>query len=221
MFNPDNLPGERKEPFTITLPPPNVTGTLHMGHAVMLAIEDIMVRFARMSSKRALWIPGTDHAAIATSTKVEGILFKTKGKTRHDIGREAFLRRVEKYAQDSHDTIVTHCRKMGASLDWSREAYTLDTVRNHAVNIAFQKMYDDGLIYRGHRVVNWDPIGQTTISDIEIVYKEVEAPLYTFRYHKDFPIAISSTQPETKFGDTAVAVHPNDERYRAHVRKTL
>jgi len=221
LFNPDNLPGERPEPFSIVLPPPNVTGTLHMGHAVMLAIEDIMVRFERMRGKKALWIPGTDHAAIATSTKVEKILFKTEGKTRHDIGREEFLRRVERFAQDSHDTIVNQCRKMGASLDWSREAYTLDEKRNYAVNVAFKKMYDDGMIYRGHRVINWDPVGQTTISDIEVVYKEVEATLYTFRYAKDFPIAISSTRPETKVGDTAVAVHPDDERYAAFVGQTF
>ncbi len=221
LFNPDNLPGDRPEAFSIVLPPPNVTGTLHMGHAVMLAIEDIMVRFARMRGKKALWIPGTDHAAIATSTKVENILFKTEGKTRHDVGREDFLRRVEKFAQDSHDTIVDQCRKMGASLDWSREAYTLDAKRNHAVNVAFKKMYDDGLIYRGHRVINWDPVGQTTISDIEIVYKEVEATLYTFRYSRDFPIAISTTRPETKVGDTAVAVHPDDERYAAFIGKTF
>lgn len=220
-FNPDHLPGDRPEAFSIVLPPPNVTGTLHMGHAVMLAIEDIMVRFERMRGKKALWIPGTDHAAIATSTKVEKILFKTEGKTRHDIGREAFLKRVEQFAQDSHDTIVNQSKKMGASLDWSREAYTLDAKRNHAVNVAFTKMYDDGLIYRGHRVVNWDPVGQTTISDIEIVYKEVEATLYTFRYAKDFPIAISSTRPETKVGDTAVAVHPEDARYAAFIGKTF
>ena len=207
--------------FSIVLPPPNVTGTLHMGHAVMLAIEDIMVRFARMRGKKTLWLPGTDHAAIATSTKVEGIIFKEEGKTRHDLGREEFLRRVNQFAQDSHDTIVGQCRKMGASLDWSREAYTLDAARNHAVNTAFKKMYDDGLIYRGHRVVNWDPVGQTTISDIEIVYKEVEATLYTFKYSKDFPIAISSTRPETKVGDTAVAVHPSDERYAAFIGKTF
>ena len=221
LFNPDNLPGDRPEAFSIVLPPPNVTGTLHMGHAVMLAIEDIMVRFARMRGKKTLWIPGTDHAAIATSTKVENILFKTEGKTRHDVGREEFLHRVERFAQDSHDTIVNQSKKMGASLDWSREAYTLDAKRNHAVNVAFKRMYDDGLIYRGHRVINWDPVGQTTISDIEIVYKEVEATLYTFRYAKDFPIAISTTRPETKVGDTAVAVHPDDERYAAFVGKTF
>lgn len=221
LFNPDNLPGNRPEAFSIVLPPPNVTGTLHMGHAVMLAIEDIMIRFARMRGKKTLWLPGTDHAAIATSTKVENLIFKNEGKTRHDLGREEFLKRVNQFAQDSHDTIVGQMRKMGASVDWSREAYTLDETRNKAVNFAFKKMYDDGLIYRGHRVVNWDPVGQTTISDIEIVYKEVEATLYTFKYGKDFPIAISSTRPETKVGDTAVAVHPSDKRYAKFVGKVF
>ncbi|HAU66176.1 TPA: valine--tRNA ligase [Candidatus Uhrbacteria bacterium] len=213
FFNPDNLPGERKETFSIVLPPPNVTGTLHMGHAVMLAIEDIMVRFNRMRWRKTLWLPGTDHASIATSTKVETILYKTEGKTRHDIGREEFLRRVEKFAQDSHDTIVNQCRKMGASLDWSREAYTLDAARNTAVNTAFKKMYDDGLIYRGYRVVNWDPIGQTTLSDIEIVYKEEKAKFYYFKYG---PFVIGTARPETKFGDKYVVMHPDDDRYKEY-----
>lgn len=220
-FTPENLPGDRTETFSIVLPPPNVTGTLHMGHATMLAIEDAMVRFARLQGKRALWLPGTDHAAIATQSKVEGILFKEEEKTRHDLGREAFLRRVEQFAQESHDTIVNQCKKMGSSLDWSREAYTLDVARNRAVNVAFKRMYDDGLIYRGYRVVNWDPVGQTTIADDEIVYKEVETMLYTFRYGKDFPIAISTTRPETKVGDVAVAVHPEDARYKAFVGQTF
>ena len=212
MFNPDNLPerNQKGEPFSIILPPPNVTGTLHMGHAVMLAIEDIMIRFARMRGKKTLWLPGTDHASIATSTKVENILFKEEGKTRHDLGREAFLKRVEQFAKDSHDTIVGQMRKMGASVDWSREAYTLDEARNKAVNFAFKKMYDDGLIYRGYRVVNWDPIGQTTISDIEIVYKQEQAKLYYFQYG---PFVISTARPETKFGDKYVVMHPEDERY--------
>ena len=222
FFSPDNLPiPVDAETFSITLPPPNVTGTLHMGHATMLAIEDAMVRFARLRGKRTLWLPGTDHAAIATSTKVEGILFKEEKKTRHDIGREAFLKRVTDFAQNSHDTIVNQCKKMGASMDWSREAYTLDAARNRAVNTAFKRMYDDGLIYRGHRVVNWDPIGQTTISDIEIVYKEAQTTLYTFKYSNNFPIAISTTRPETKVGDTAVAVHPDDARYKEYIGKTF
>lgn len=221
-FKPENLPDfvNRKETFSILLPPPNVTGTLHMGHATMLAIEDAMVRFARLSGKKTLWIPGTDHAAIATQSKVEKII-KAEGKTRYDLGREAFLERVNQFAQDSHDTIVDQCKKMGSSLDWSREAYTLDVARNRAVNAAFKKMHDDGLIYRGNRVINWDPVGQTTIADDEIIYKEVESTLYTFKYSPEFPIAISTTRPETKVGDVAVAVHPNDERYAKFVGQTF
>ena len=220
-FNPDNLPNlkARKEVFSIVLPPPNVTGTLHMGHATMLAIEDAMTRFARLQGKRALWLPGTDHAAIATQSKVEKMIFENEKKSRHDLGRTNFLKRVEQFAKESHDTIVNQVKKMGSSVDWSREAYTLDQSRNLAVNTAFKRMYDDGLIYRGYRVVNWDPIGQTTIADDEIVHKETTAKLYTFKYSKDFPISISTTRPETKVGDTAVAVHPDDPRYKKFIGK--
>ena len=224
FFNPDicvqmGITPPGAEPFSIVLPPPNVTGTLHMGHAAMLAIEDIMVRYARMQGKRTLWLPGTDHAAIATQSRVEKDILKQEGKNRYDLGREEFLNRVRTFAQQSHDTIVRQTKRMGASLDWSREAYTLDEKREYAVRTAFKRMHDLGLIYRGHRVVNWDPKGQTTISDDEIVYEERKAKLITFRYDRDFPIAISTTRPETKFGDTAVAVHPDDERYRAFVGK--
>jgi valyl-tRNA synthetase len=214
------------EPFAMVLPPPNVTGTLHMGHAAMLAVEDIMVRYARMTGKRTLWIPGTDHAAIATQSRVEKDIAKTEGKSRYDLGREELLRRVHAFAQSSHDTIVRQIRRMGASLDWSREAYTLDESRAFAVRTAFTRLYDMGLIYRGDRVVNWDPKGQTTISDDEIVYEPRTAKLYTFRYGTladgtKFPIPISTTRPETKFGDTAVAVHPSDERYAQYVGRTF
>ncbi len=222
LFNPDNLPAAKNpsaEPFSIVLPPPNVTGTLHMGGAFMLTLEDIMVRYARMQGKKTLWIPGTDHAAIATQSKVEKEIQKKEGKSRHDLGREELLKRVRAFAQESHDTIVTQCKKMGASLDWSREAFTLDDKRNLAVRTAFKKMYDDGLIYRGFRVVNWDPKGQTTISDDEIVYEPRKAKLYTFKYSKDIPISISTTRPETKLGDTGIAVHPDDPRYAALVGK--
>ncbi len=222
FFNPDicvkkGVTAKDAEVFSIVLPPPNVTGTLHLGHAAMLAIEDIMVRYNRMKGLRTLWIPGTDHAAIATQSKVEKDLEKTEGKRKHDLGREEFLKRVEKFAQESHDTIVTQVKAMGASLDWSRESYTLDEKRNFAVRTAFKKMYDDGLIYRGFKVVNWDPKGQTVISDDEIVYKTQKTTLYTFKYSKDFPIAISTTRPETKVGDTAVAVHPEDARYKKYI----
>jgi valyl-tRNA synthetase len=219
FFNPDNLPGDRKDAFTIILPPPNVTGVLHMGHAMMLTVQDIMIRYKRMQGFKTLWLPGTDHAAIATQSVVEKNLTKQEGKSRHDLGREAFLKRVEAFAQESHDTIVSQIRAIGASCDWSREAYTLDDQRSLAVRTVFKKMYDDGLIYRGHRIVNWDPKGQTTISDDEIVYEERKAKLYTFKYGKDFPIAIATTRPETKVGDTGVAVHPDDERYQHYIGK--
>ena len=218
-FNPDNLPARHKKPFSIVLPPPNVTGTLHMGHSLTLAIEDILVRYKRMQGFKTLWIPGTDHAAIATQSKVEGEIYKKEGKRRHDLGREELLRRVKIFAKESHDTIVNQVKKMGASIDWSREAYTLDDKREIAVRTAFKKMYDDGLIYRGHRIVNWDPKGQTTISDDEIVYVEGKGKFYTFKYSKDFPISIATTRPETKVGDTGVAVHPDDERYAKYVGK--
>ena len=198
--------------FSIVLPPPNVTGNLHTGHALMLAIEDIMIRYARMQGFKTLWLPGTDHAAIATQTKVEKILEK-EGKRKNDLGREEFLNRVQKFAQDSHDTIVNQSKKMGASLDWSREAFTLDEKRNLAVRTAFKQMYDDGLIYRGHRIVNWDPKGQTVISDDEIVYKEQKTKFYTFKYG---PFEIGTARPETKFGDKYVVMHPDDKRYEKY-----
>ncbi|MDO8571196.1 MAG: valine--tRNA ligase [bacterium] len=219
FFNPDKLPEKNKngEPFSIVLPPPNVTGVLHMGSALMLAIEDIMVRYARMNGKRTLWIPGTDHAAIATQAVVEKNIQKKEGKSRHDLGREELLRRIDVFVKQTHDTMILQMRKMGCSLDWSREAFTLDEKRNFAVKTAFKKMYDDGLIYRGYRVVNWDPKGQTTISDDEIEYETRKTKLYTFRYSKDIPISISTTRPETKLGDTAIAVHPEDERYKKYI----
>ncbi|HEY0964273.1 MAG TPA: class I tRNA ligase family protein, partial [Candidatus Paceibacterota bacterium] len=226
FFNPDvciehgiTTPGA--EAYSIVLPPPNVTGTLHMGHAAMLAIEDILVRYHRMNGKRTLWIPGTDSAAIATQAKVEKEIQKSEGKSRHDLGREELLRRVSEFAETSKNTILNQTRKMGSSLDWSRYAYTLDDKRYHAVMTAFVNMYHDGLIYRGNRIVNWDPKGQTTISDDEIVYEERQSKLYTFKYSKDFPITISTSRPETKVGDTAVAVHPDDARYQQYVGQTF
>ncbi|HBU28235.1 TPA: valine--tRNA ligase [Candidatus Uhrbacteria bacterium] len=221
LYTPENLPGNRTEVFSMVLPPPNATGTLHMGHAVMLAIQDIMVRFARMRGKKTLWLPGTDHAAIATQVKVETLLMKEEGKTRHDLGREAFLQKVDAFVEKSRATIQHQVRSMGCSIDWTREAFTLDEPRNLAVRTMFKKMYDDGLMYRGYRVINWDPVGQTVISNDELVPKERTGTLYTFKYSKDFPITIATTRPETKVGDTAVAVHPGDERYKAFIGKTV
>jgi valyl-tRNA synthetase len=216
-FNPDNLPGERTEPFSIVLPPPNVTGTLHLGHASMLAIEDILVRYNRMRGKKALWIPGTDSAAIATQSKVEKEVQKAEGKSRHDLGRGELLKRVDAFAKQSESTIINQVKRMGSSLDWSRYAYTLDERRYAAVMEAFVRMHGAGLIYRGNRIVNWDPKGQTTISDDEIVHEERQASLVTFKYSKDFPIPVATTRLETKVGDVAVAVHPDDARYAEFV----
>lgn len=207
------------EPFTIVLPPPNVTGTLHMGHALGGTVQDILIRYKRMNGFRTLWIPGTDHAAIATQSKVEKDIQKKESLSRHDLGREELLKRVDVFAQQSHDTMVNQIKTLGFSCDWSREAFTLDEQRSLAVRTIFKKMYDDKLIVRKYRIVNWDPKGQTTISDDEIVHETRTAKLYTFKYSSDFPIAISTTRPETKVGDVAVAVHPSDERYTQYVGK--
>ncbi len=224
LFNPDaciklGVTSVDAPAYSIVLPPPNVTGRLHMGHALMLAVEDIFIRYKRMCGFRTLWVPGTDHAAIATQSVVEKQIKKDEGISRHDLGREELLKRIETFAMESHDTIVNQMKIMGASLDWSREAFTLDEPRSRAVRTAFKQMYDAGLIYRGLRIVNWDPKGQTTISDDEIVYEERAAKLYTFRYAKDIPIPIATTRPETKVGDVAIAVHPDDARYHAFIGK--
>ena len=198
------------ESYTIVLPPPNVTGTLHMGHAAMIAIEDILIRFARMRGKRALWVPGTDSAAIATQAKVEDILYKSEKKTRYDIGREELMKRIDAFTEESKTTIINQVRSLGASLDWSRYAYTMDEPRYNAVMTAFVRMYEAGLIYRGNRIVNWDPKMQTTVSDDEIEYVEQKDPFYYFQYG---PFVIGTVRPETKFGDKYVVMHPEDERY--------
>ena len=212
-FNPDNLPGNRSESFSVVLPPPNVTGTLHVGHAYEDTLQDIVIRYNRMRGKKALWIPGTDSAAISTQARVEKNLQKDEGKTRHDLGREELVKRVYAFAKNSENTILGQVRKMGASLDWSRYAYTLDDKRNLAVFTAFKRMYDAGLIYRGHRIVNWDPKGQTTISDDEVVYQEEKSKFYYFQYG---PFVIGTARPETKFGDKYIVVNPDDERYSGY-----
>ncbi len=207
-FKPEVNP--QGKPYTIMLPPPNVTGTLHIGHALMLVIEDILVRYHRMKGDKTLWLPGTDHAAIATQSKVESMLYKKEEKTRFDLGREAFLKTVEEFAKASHDTIVHQIRKMGASVDWSREAYTLDAKRNKAVREAFARFYEMGLIYRGQTIINWDPKLQTTVSDDELEWQEEKTPLYYLKYG---PFTVATARPETKFGDKYVVMHPDDKRY--------
>ncbi|MBT3835417.1 valine--tRNA ligase, partial [Candidatus Peribacteria bacterium] len=201
-----------KESFTVSMPPPNATGQLHLGHAVMLALEDIFVRFARMQGKEALWLPGTDHAAIATeSVVIKKIQEEEKiADPRAALGREELLKRIAHFVDNSQDTIRSQVRKMGASCDWSRERYTMDASLSRCVNEVFVKMYKDGLIYRGHRIVNWDPKMKTTVSDDEMEYKDEKSPFYTFKYG---PFEIGTARPETKFGDKYVVMHPDDKRY--------
>ena len=209
----DGITAADAETFSIVLPPPNVTGILHMGSALMVVIEDILVRYARMCGKRTLWIPGTDSAAIATQAKVEGDIYKKEKKTRHDIGREELMRRIDEFTEESKSTIVNQLKIMGATLDWSRYAYTMDEVRYRAVVEAFIRMYDAGLIYRGDRIVNWDPKLQTTVSDEEIEYVEQKDTFYHFKYG---PFDIGTVRPETKFGDKYVVMHPDDARYKEY-----
>ncbi len=209
-----------KKPFVISMPPPNATGQLHLGHAIMLALQDIMTRYHRMKGDATLWLPGTDHAAIATQNKVEKLLAE-KGISRHDLGREKFLSEVKAFVKDSRATIKNQVRKMGSSCDWTREKYTLDDGLSVAVNTIFKMMYDDGLIYRGDRIVNWCPRCHSTLADDEVDHKDQTAKFYTFKYSKDFPISISTTRPETKLGDTAIAVNPTDKRYKKFIGKTF
>jgi len=220
FFNPDNLVLESNAPsYTIMLPPPNITARLHIGHSCMLAIEDLLIRYRRMNGYRALWLPGTDHAAIATQMVVEKKIFQETGQTRHDLGREKLLEEIWKFLRSTQATILHQTKKMGSSLDWSRAAFTFDDQRQTAVNRMFVDMYREGVIYRGERIVNWCPRCHSTLADDEVEYKEQKAKLYTFKYDNNFPISISTTRPETKLGDTAVAVNPKDERYQAYIGK--
>jgi len=222
FFNPDNLPARHTQPYAVMMPPPNVTGVLHLGHALENTIMDTHVRYQRMRGKKTLLMPGTDHAAVATQARVEDALKKQGiANPRQEFGREGLLEKIRDYAEQSKSTILNQVRKMGTSADWSRLAYTFDETRSAAVNELFIRMYNDGLIYRGYRVVNWSIEGQSTASDDELEYAERATTLYTFRYAKDFPIAIATVMPETKLGDTAVAVHPNDARYAQYIGKVF
>ncbi len=204
-----------KKPYCIVIPPPNVTGVLHMGHALVDTLQDILIRWKRMLGFEALWIPGTDHAGIATQTVVERNLFAETGKRRADFSREEFLKHVWAWKESSEEQILSQLKKLGCSCDWSRLRFTMDEGCNRAVRACFKKMYDEGLIYRGQYLVNWDPIFQTALSDDEVEYEERESYLW----HIHYPIVggghvtIATTRPETMLGDTAVAVHPKDPRY--------
>lgn len=211
FFDPNNLPGDREKTFTISMPPPNATGQLHLGHAVMLAIEDIFTRFARMNGKAALWVPGTDHAAIATeSLVIKNLQQEGIEDPRAHFGREKLVERIADFVDQSRSTIRNQIKKMGSSCDWSRERYTLDPTLNRVVSEVFIKMYNDGLIYRGSRIVNWDPSMKTTVADDEIEWYEEKDPFYYLQYG---PFVIATARPETKFGDKYVVMHPDDKRY--------
>ncbi len=211
------------EPFVVAIPPPNVTGVLHMGHGLNNSLQDALIRYWRMKGRATLWVPGTDHAGIATQQVVENLLRK-EGKSRHDLGRSAFVDRTWKVKEEHHRIISQQLRKIGASLDWKRERFTMDEGLNHAVRHVFVTLHERGLIYKSRYLVNWDPDAQTAISDDEVEYKEVQGTLYHIRYPfsdgSGF-IELATTRPETLLGDVAVAVHPSDERYSGLVGKHL
>ncbi len=221
FFKPEIAPPDAK-PFVIAIPPPNVTGELHQGHAMFVSIEDLMIRLERMRGKAALWIPGTDHAGIATQLQVEKMLTK-EGLNRRDIGREKFLERAWQWKEKYGGAIIHQLRRLGASCDWDRLRFTLDESLSRGVREAFVRLWEQGLLYRGPRLINWSPGLQTAVSDLEVEYEEEDAFLYYFKYRiagTDEFIPVATTRPETILGDTAVAVHPEDERYQKYIGKT-
>jgi len=222
LFKADPTSG--KPPYCIVIPPPNVTGVLHMGHALVDTLEDILIRWKRMQGFEALWVPGTDHAGIATQTVVEKHLFAKTGKRRKDFEREEFIQHVWRWKEQSEEKIIHQIKKLGCSCDWSRYRFTMDEELCHAVRTVFKKMYDDGLIYQGDYLVNWDPIAQTALSDDEVEHEERASFLWHIRY----PFAdgsgflqVATTRPETMLGDTGVAVHPDDPRYASAIGKQI
>lgn len=224
FFNPDKLPKRHKKPYTIVIPPPNVTGELHMGHALNAVVQDVLIRWKRMQGFKTLWVPGTDHAGIATQNVVEKKL-KKEGKTRFDLGREKFIREVWAWKEKYGDIILNQFKKLGSSCDWSRTRFTMDENYSRAVKEAFLHYYKKGWIYRGKKVVNWCPRCLTSLSDLELEYKEEQGKLWYIKYplseKSPIPncIVVATTRPETMLGDTAVAVNPQDERYKKLVGK--
>ena len=213
-----------KKPFTIVMPPPNITGQLHMGHALDNTMQDILIRYKRMQGYNALWQPGTDHAAIATEVKVIESL-KEQGIDKDDLGRDGFLEKCWEWRKEYGGRILKQLKKLGSSADWERERFTMDEGCSDAVLDVFIKLYEKGYIYKGSRIVNWCPVCQTSISDAEVEHEEQDG----FFWHINYPVAgeegrfveIATTRPETMFGDTAVAVNPEDERYKDIIGKTL
>ncbi len=222
FFNPDNLPGKRKKTYTLVLPPPNVTGSLHMGHALNATVQDILIRQKRMQGYSALWLPGTDHAGIATQNVVEKEL-KKEGKTRFDLGKEKLIKRIWKWKEKYGDIILNQFKRLGSSCDWSRARFTMDKDYAEAVKTTFLHYYKKNWIYKGKRVVNWCSRCQTSLSDLELDYKEEKGKLYFIKYPllltkpgilgKKY-VVVATTRPETMLGDTAIAVNPKDKRYK-------
>lgn len=220
-FKPE-LAGEDAEPFVISIPPPNVTGELHLGHVLFVGLEDLMIRYHRMQGRAALWVPGTDHAGIATQLQVEKML-RDEGTSREEVGREEFLRRTWEWKEKYGGQIVRQLRRIGASCDWDRERFTMDEGLSRAVREAFVRLYEAGLIYRGEYLINWSPGLQTAVSDLEVEYAEEQGKLYYFKYllaSGEGYLPVATTRPETILGDTAVAVHPEDERYQHLIGQT-
>ncbi|MGL5366515.1 MAG: class I tRNA ligase family protein, partial [Plesiomonas shigelloides] len=213
----------RQESYCIMIPPPNVTGSLHMGHAFQQTMMDALTRYQRMQGKNTLWQVGTDHAGIATQMVVERKIAAEEGKTRHDYGRDAFIDKIWEWKAESGGTICKQMRRLGNSVDWDRERFTMDEGLSNAVKEVFVRLYEDDLIYRGKRLVNWDPKLHTAISDLEVENKESKGSMWHFRYPladgvktadgKDY-IVVATTRPETMLGDTGVAVNPEDPRYK-------
>ena len=209
-------PQSSKEPYTIVIPPPNVTGMLTMGHVLNNTMQDILIRKARMEGKEAAWIPGTDHASIATENKVDELL-ETKNIKKDDLTRDEFLKHAWAWREKYGGIIVQQLQKMGCSCDWERERFTMDDDYTKAVLHAFVKLYEKGFIYRGQRLVNWCPVSKTAISDEEVIHQEVQGKLWYFKYpimDSDEFVIVATTRPETMLGDTAIAINPSDKRFK-------
>src|SRR5687768_3135381 len=220
VFQPAPAPAQ---PYVIVMPPPNVTAVLHMGHGLNNTIQDVLIRFERMRGRAALWLPGTDHAGIATQNVAEKLIAK-EGKTRFDLGREAFVERVWAFVRETGNAILNQLRIIGSSADWSRTRFTLDEDYSRAVREAFVRLWKDKLIYRGHRVIHWCPQNLTTLSDEEAEFHEIDGMLYQIRYplvQGEGGVVVATTRPETLLGDTAVVVHPDDPRGKPYVGKRV
>ncbi len=210
--------------FSVVIPPPNVTGQLHMGHALDDTLQDILVRYKRMQGFNTLWVPGTDHAGIATQIKVEERLREEEGLSRYDLGREKFLERVWAWKDKYENRITSQLKKLGTSCDWTRQRFTFDEGCSRAVREVFVNLYDKGLIYRGYRIINWCPNCLTALSDAEVEYKDMDGSFWHIKYPikgEDGYVEVATTRPETMFGDTAVAVNPDDEATKHLIGKTL